>query len=119
MTAAVLSPLRRASRSGMWAAVCLSLLVGCGRSRPAPTPPMDDSLRVFLGIKSMNAKVKMPDGEDFFTFHVLNFHDGKLVDDAVCMPSKLAANNSRELNMELLWGDQPGQHDRAYQLQRH
>jgi hypothetical protein len=70
---------------------------------------MDDSLRVFLGIKSLSAKVKVPEGEDFFTFHVLNFHEGKLVDNAICMPSKIASGNAREMNMELLWGEQKGE----------
>jgi len=93
----------------MWAALLLSFASGCGWSKSAPNPEMDDSLRVFLGIKSLSAKVKVPAGEDYFTFHVLNFHDGKLVDDAVCMPSKLAGSNARDMNMELLWGEQRGE----------
>lgn len=109
MTADALSFLRRASRYGMWAALSLVFAAGCWGSKPAPTPPMDDSLRVFLGIKSLSAKVKVPEGEDFFTFHVLNFHEGKLVDNAICMPSKIAGGNAREMNMELLWGEQRGE----------
>ncbi len=104
MSAAALRPLRRVSPCCLVLGLALFVAPGCGRSNPAPDPHVDDSLRVFLGVKSLTAKLQIPTGEDFFTFHVLNFQDGKLVDDAVCMPSKLAAGNSREMAMELLWG---------------
>lgn len=108
MSAAALRLLRRVSPCGLILALAFAL-PGCNWGKAAPTPLVDDSLRVFLGVKSLTAKVQVPAGEDFFTFHVLNFHDGKLVEDAVCMPSKLASNNAREMNMELLWGEQRGE----------
>lgn len=109
MSAAALRLLRRVSPCCLMLGLALATLPGCGRSKAAPTPPVDDSLRVFLGVKSLTAKVQVPAGEDFFTFHILNFHEGKLVEDTVCMPSKLAPGNSREMNMELLWGEQRGE----------
>jgi hypothetical protein len=109
MTAAALRPLRRVSRYGLVWVCLLAAIPGCGRSRPAPDPHVDDSLRVFLGVKSLTAKFQIPAGEDFFSFHVLNFQDGKLIDDAICMPSKLAAGNSREMSLELIWGEQRGE----------
>lgn len=108
MSAAALRLLRRAFPCGLMIAFAVVLVPGCGR-KAAPTPQVDDSLRVFLGVKSMTAKVQVPAGEDFFTFHVLNFHDGKLVEDAVCMPSKLSSSNAREMTMEVLWGEQRGE----------
>jgi hypothetical protein len=110
MSAAALRLLRRVSLCCcLMLGVTVAVLPGCSRSQPAPHPQVDDSLRVFLGVKSLTAKLQVPPGEDFFTFHVLNFHDGKLVEDAVCMPSKLSAGNSREMTMELLWGEQRGE----------
>jgi hypothetical protein len=109
MTAAALRLLSRVFRYSL-AAVCLMAATsGCGRSKPAPDPVVDDSLRVFLGVKSLRAKLQIPAGQDFFSFHVLNFQEGKLVDDAVCMPSKLAVGTSREMALELLWGEQRGE----------
>lgn len=109
MSAAALRLLGRVSPYGLILGLALASLAGCGRSKAAPAPPMDDSLRVFLGVKSLSSKLEVPTGEDYFTFHILNFQEGKLVEDAVCMPSKLSAGNSREMNMELLWGDQRGE----------
>jgi hypothetical protein len=107
MSAAALRLLRRVSPCCLL--LSFVLLPGCGRSKAAPTPPIDDSLRVFLGVKSLSTKVQVPAGEDYFTFHILNFHDGKMVEDTVCMPSKLTGSNSREMNMEVLWGEQRGE----------
>ena len=104
MSRAALRPLRRVSPCWLVLGLALFAAPGCGRSQPAPDPRADDSLRVFLGVKSLTAKLQIPQGEDYFSFHVLNFQDGKLVDEAVCMPSKLAAGNSRERAVELLWG---------------
>jgi hypothetical protein len=107
--AAALRPLMRVLSYGLAASCVLGVLSGCSRSRPAPDPRADDSLRVFMGVKSLTAKLQIPAGEDYFSFHVLNFQDGKLVDDAMCMPSKLVAGNSREMSLELLWGEQRGE----------
>lgn len=108
MTAAALRLLRRVSPCCCLLGLVLATIPGCQRA-PAAAQPMDDSLRVFLGVKSLNAKVQVPAGEDYFTLHILNFHDGKLVEDAVCMPSKVPSGHSREMNMELLWGEQKGE----------
>lgn len=104
MSVANLRPLRREVPRWIVLALLMVGFSGCGRSQPAPDPRIDDSLRIFLGVKSLSAKLQIPTGEDFFTFHVLNFEHGRLVDDAVCMPSKLASGSSREMSMELLWG---------------
>ncbi len=107
MSASAAGTLRRISLAWLVAAAIMSVAPGCWSKR-APEPRADDSLRVFMGVKSLNTKFQLPAGEDFFSFHVLNFREGKLVDDAICMPSKLASGSSREMALEVLWGEQQG-----------
>src|SRR5262249_55610771 len=109
MTAAALRALRRVSPCCLVLALAVLSLAGCGRSKAAPTPNVDESLRVFLGVKSLTTKVQLPAGQDYFTFHGLNSHEGNPADDAVWMPSNLPAGTAREMTMEVLWGEHRGE----------
>jgi len=84
-------------------------LLGCDKTnRRHDELPIDQGLRNFLNVHSLNVSYDVPAGDTAYLLTLLEFEDGKFFRRGLSSSGEVGPSDTRTLQAQLLWGTQEG-----------